>query len=115
MRTDRATGTGTEKRYAARDGVATLAASLVMGTLLMFAPTGAVASPQAGAAPGDIVGAWEAQTYLLSTGEEHSLAGKIFFAASDWQVVFFVLDADGTPRRGSAEGRAAPTRRKARA
>ena len=104
MRTHRETGTATEKRHAARHGVTTLAASLVVGALLTFAPLGAVGSPHAGAAPGAIVGAWEAQTYLLSTGEEHSLAGKIFFAASDWQVVFFVLDADGTPRRGSAEG-----------
>jgi len=75
----------------------------------MLAPTRAAASPQAETAPGAIVGAWEAQSYLLSTGEAHAIAGKIFFTASDWQVVFFVLDADGAPRRGSAEGGAYET------
>jgi len=88
------------KRGGARIGVASLAAAW----LVMCATTGAAAAPQVGAAPQSIAGAWEARSYLLSTGEEHPLVGKIFFTATDWQVVFFVLDADGAPRRGSAEG-----------
>lgn len=104
MRTDRQNGDATKKQNVAWIGVATVVACLLVGWLVAPASAGAAASPQAEMAPGAIMGAWEAQSYLLSTGEEHAIAGKIFFTATDWQVVFFVLDADGTPRRGSAEG-----------
>ena len=49
-------------------------------------------------------GVWAAETYALATGPTHPLAGEIFFADGIWQVLFFVLDEDGTARRGSAEG-----------
>ncbi len=76
--------------------------------VLLAAPHGA-AAPLTQDEPGDIMGAWEAQTYLLSTGQEHALAGKIFFTDIDWQVVFFVFDSEGKLQRGSAEGGAYAT------
>ena len=54
--------------------------------------------------PDDIRGAWQADTYLLEDGAEHDVEGQIFFAESDWTVLFFVIDDDGEPQRGSAEG-----------
>lgn len=104
MRTDSQKGDAANKQDVARMGVAAVVVSLLAGGLVALAPMGAAASPQTEMAPAAIMGAWEAQSYLLSTGEEHAIAGKIFFTATDWQVVFFVLDADGTPKRGSAEG-----------
>ena len=58
---------------------------------------------QAQVAP-SIVGAWSAETYHLKDGPTHPVQGRIFFADADWQVLFFVMDEDGRPRRGSAEG-----------
>ena len=104
MGRDSASPGAAKKRGVARIVVATLAAGIVVAGSVMLAPPRLAASQQSGAEPESIVGAWEAQSYLLSTGEEHAIAGKIFFTATDWQVVFFVLDADGTARRGSAEG-----------
>lgn len=95
---------GDETQNDARTRVATLSGSLVLAVMALFATAHVAASPRSGAVQESIAGAWEAQSYLLSTGEEHALAGKIFFTATDWQVVFFVLDADGSVKRGSAEG-----------
>ena len=52
----------------------------------------------------DIRGAWAAEHYFMAEGGEHEVQGRIFFTDNDWQVLFFVLDADGVPRRGSGEG-----------
>ncbi len=52
----------------------------------------------------DIRGAWQADSYLLEDGAEHEVEGQIFFTGSDWTVLFFVIDEDGEPQRGSAEG-----------
>ena len=52
----------------------------------------------------DIRGAWAAESYHLADGPTHPVAGRIFFDERDWQVLFFVLDADGTVHRGSGEG-----------
>ncbi len=53
-------------------------------------------------------GAWAAETYLLSGGIEHQVLGNIFFAGSDWAVLFFVIpeatETEIRPSRGSAEG-----------
>ena len=49
-------------------------------------------------------GAWDATEYRLATGATHEVRGQIFFTGSDWTVLFFVVDALGEPRRGSAEG-----------
>ena len=51
-----------------------------------------------------VEGAWRAQQYLLAGGAVHELRGHILFAGGDWNVLFFVLDDDGEPRRMSAEG-----------
>ena len=56
------------------------------------------------AAADEIRGAWLTREYHLADGTVHPLSGTIFFAETRWQVLFFVLDADGEPRRGSAEG-----------
>ena len=52
----------------------------------------------------DLVGAWQAGDYLLKTGRAHKVNGHIFFAEKDWTVLFFVMDENGQPARGSAEG-----------
>ena len=52
----------------------------------------------------EIRGAWQAETYILRDGPRHPLGGTIFFTESDWTVLFFVLDENGEPQRGSAEG-----------
>lgn len=54
--------------------------------------------------PSSIQGAWQPERYLLKDGSELAVTGQIFFTASDWTVLFFVLDEDGTPQRGSGEG-----------
>jgi hypothetical protein len=51
-----------------------------------------------------IEGAWSADRYILADGTDHEVRGRIFFADRDWQVLFFVMDESGVPRRGSAEG-----------
>ena len=50
-----------------------------------------------------ILGAWKAESYDLKTGTSHSLDGLIFFTENDWATLFFTLDADKKPRRGSGE------------
>ena len=52
----------------------------------------------------DIQGAWRAETYVLANGVSHTVDGMIFFTATDWTVLFFVLDQEGVGRRGSGEG-----------
>ncbi|MEQ9398778.1 MAG: hypothetical protein RJQ04_06375 [Longimicrobiales bacterium] len=49
-------------------------------------------------------GAWSAERYHLADGPVHEVRGHIFFGGRDWQVLFFVLDDEGRPRRGSGEG-----------
>ena len=71
------------------------AAALVIGI-------GAPALPAAGQDT-DLEGAWVPTSYVLDDGTRHTVDGRIFFAASDWTVLFFVTE-DGAARRGSAEG-----------
>lgn len=52
----------------------------------------------------DVKGAWAASHYILKDGVDHRVEGTIFFTDSDWQVLFFVMDEDGVPIRGSGEG-----------
>ena len=49
-------------------------------------------------------GAWKPTSYNLKSGESHSVEGSIFFQDGRWLVLFYVLDSDGNPARGSAEG-----------
>ncbi len=49
-------------------------------------------------------GAWQPERYLIKDGGELAVTGQIFFAENDWTVLFFVLDDDGEPTRGSGEG-----------
>jgi len=49
-------------------------------------------------------GAWETDQYRLKDGTIHQVRGRIFFDESEWTVLFFVVDDDGQPQRGSAEG-----------
>ncbi|MDA0329782.1 MAG: hypothetical protein O2958_12340 [Gemmatimonadetes bacterium] len=71
-----------------------------MATVLLIATGGAAQSSNAPA----VLGAWTAERYEMAGGGEHEVQGRIFFTARDWQVLFFVIGADGTARRGSAEG-----------
>ena len=64
-----------------------------------FAGWGAEAQGQA-----SVEGAWVADRYLLADGAEYPVQGQIFFATGQWQVLFFVMDEDGEPQRGSGEG-----------
>jgi len=52
----------------------------------------------------DLRGAWEATRYIMADGTIHAVRGHIFFEEREWTVLFFVLDGEGHPRRGSAEG-----------
>jgi len=54
-------------------------------------------------------GAWKPTAYDLKSGESHSIDGSIFFQDGRWLVLFYVLDPDGNPVRGSAEGGAYST------
>ena len=52
----------------------------------------------------DVRGIWGADSYVLATGAVHDVRGRIVFGEQEWQVLFFVVDADGNARRGSGEG-----------
>ncbi len=52
----------------------------------------------------DIRGAWHPETYSLKDGTRYDVGGLIFFTESDWTVLFFVVDDEGEPQRGSGEG-----------
>ncbi len=75
--------------------------ALMVAAAFAVAPARPAAAQQA--SPG-VRGVWAAQRYTLADGTTHPVAGRIFFAERDWQVLFFVLDDAGAPRRGSAEG-----------
>ncbi len=49
-------------------------------------------------------GVWSAERYVLRDGPAHRVSGRIFFSGNEWTVLFFVLDPNGNPRRGSGEG-----------
>lgn len=49
-------------------------------------------------------GAWSTQMYTLKDGGQHVVKGHIFFTEKDWTVLFFVMDDEDKPQRGSAEG-----------
>ena len=67
---------------------------LGLWTLLVFAVP----------ASGQILGAWNPESYILKDGTEYSVSGLIFFTEKDWTVLFFVKDEQGNVRRGSGEG-----------
>jgi hypothetical protein len=51
----------------------------------------------------NIRGAWKPKTYLLKDRSQHPVDGLIFFTETDWAVLFFVLDENDTPQKGSGE------------
>ncbi len=73
-------------------------------------PEGNVPQPEVEAAADDpIAGAWRPRTYRIGgeTPAELTVDGRIRFdpgTPGEWFVLFFVVGADGTPQRGSAEG-----------
>ena len=75
-----------------------LRSALALGALV------ALVAPVAAQSPAELRGAWAAERYYLAGGGEHEVAGRIFFAERDWQVLFFVMDGNGEARRGSGEG-----------
>lgn len=79
-----------------------LASLLVAG--LVTGNASAIAAPAEKVAQNVLVGAWRTQTYVLEDGPTHRVEGMIFFTESDWSVLFFVVDDEGNPQRGSAEG-----------
>ncbi len=52
----------------------------------------------------DIKGAWKPETYFLKAGGQLKVDGLIFFTDTDWTVLFFVLDKNDAPQKGSGEG-----------
>ncbi|MDX1396564.1 MAG: hypothetical protein R3195_19445 [Gemmatimonadota bacterium] len=48
-------------------------------------------------------GSWDAREYVLASGATHQVRGQIHFSASDWLVLFFVMDGERAAR-ASAEG-----------
>ena len=75
-------------------------------TLAAVATLSCVRAASAGAQDNDptLQGAWAAESYILNEGHTHRVSGRIFFTRTEWTVLFFVLDANGEPRRGSGEG-----------
>ena len=51
----------------------------------------------------DIKGAWKPETYFLKAGGQLKVDGLIFFTDTDWTVLFFVLDKNDAPQKGSGE------------
>lgn len=51
-----------------------------------------------------ILGAWKVDGYVLRDGGSPRVDGSILFTESGWAVLFFIVDEDGEPRRGSGEG-----------
>lgn len=80
----------------------TLALTIAVGSCQAEATNRAVVE-EATLSP-DIRGAWAAESYHLADGPVHPVAGRIFFDDGDWQVLFFVMDAEGAVHRGSGEG-----------
>lgn len=70
--------------------------------LLAFSPAPRLAAQTPEGNP--LVGAWDTERYQLASGPLHVVRGRIFFTERDWTVLFFVVDGDGEPQRGSAEG-----------
>ena len=73
-------------------------------TLLLATVLVGAAVPAHAQTTDPLEGVWLADQYLLAGGHEHPVAGQIFFTDGRWQVLFFVMDADGAALRGSAEG-----------
>ena len=73
-----------------------------MLALLFFLTSSGCQAPIAISDP--LEGAWKPIAYHLKSGESHSIDGSIFFHDGRWLVLFYVLDSDGNPVRGSAEG-----------
>ena len=51
-----------------------------------------------------ITGAWRVESYILRDGGRPPVDGSILFTESGWAVLFFIVDEEGEPRRGSGEG-----------
>jgi len=51
-----------------------------------------------------IRGTWKVEGYVLRDGRNPRVGGSILFTESGWAVLFFVVDENGDPRRGSGEG-----------
>ena len=78
----------------------------LLTTILLL---GLLACASCRSSPDSIEGVWRATAYFLKTGESHSVDGTIFFQDERWLVLFYVLDLEGKPARGSAEGGAYTT------
>ena len=72
--------------------------------MIVAAVFAGVALQAACAQKSSLQGAWQPQRYLLKDGSELAVTGQIFFAETDWTVLFFVIDEEGQPKRGSGEG-----------
>ncbi len=75
--------------------------SIFLSVMLVFA---ALACQPAATQQPTLHGAWQPERYLIKNGGELAVTGQIFFAENDWTVLFFVLDDQGQPTRGSGEG-----------
>ena len=75
--------------------------SILLAAMLAFV---ALACRPSEAQQPALQGAWQPERYLIKDGGELAVTGQIFFAETDWTVLFFVLDDDGQPTRGSGEG-----------
>ena len=73
-----------------------------MLVLVLIALGAALSSPAMGE-ESSVLGAWKAERYDLGDGSSHALDGLIFFTENDWATLFFTLDVDKKPRRGSGE------------
>ena len=76
-------------------------ASIFISVMLAFA---VLACQPAATQQPTLHGAWQPERYLIKDGGELAVTGQIFFAERAWTVLFFVLDDEGQPTRGSGEG-----------
>ncbi len=79
-----------------------MSSSRWMLVLVLIPLVAALSSPAMGE-ESSILGAWKAESYDLKDNSSHALDGLIFFTGTDWVTLFFTLDSDKKPRRGSGE------------
>lgn len=76
------------------NSIATMAATFTIGVAVSLGVAEEV----------DFRGSWHPESYFLKDGSSYKVDGLIFFAEKDWTVLFFVMDQDMNPQRGSGEG-----------
>lgn len=100
-------------RHTNTKSLVVVATLLVLGlAALTHADTGSIGSAHLAGSEkpspegqASILGTWKVDRYVLRDGRDPRVDGSILFTEDGgWAVLFFVIDEDGEPRRGSGEG-----------